>query len=58
MAIFEDIKSSNNIIINDTMSDDVPRDTMTSEASGMSDSFTVFDWIVLIVCDFFPLVAN
>ena len=32
--------------------------TMTSEASGMSNSFTALDWIVLFVCDFFPLVAN
>ena len=30
----------------------------TSEASGMSNSLTAFDWIVLFDCNFFPLVAN
>ena len=32
--------------------------TLTSEASGMSNSLIALDWIVLLVCNFFPLVAN
>ena len=32
--------------------------TMLSNANGMSNSFIVFDWIVLYICDFFSFVAN